>query len=374
MQKGQLIRRGRSWLLRYWKDENQSGSTVRKRVCEKIAPFNDRYRTEKSVRPLVDQILGPQNEGRVSSGSQTLQQFIELNYLPHVRAHKKPSTQKGYTDIFEDHVSKHVAGLRVQEFRTVDGQRLLDKIASETKLSHRSLIHIKSFLSGVFSFAKRTGALDGSNPMQGTSVPKGQPSKPTYAYSLTEVEETCRVLEAANEKTLRAAVIVAAYTGLTVSEIRGLRWTDVEENLISVKNSFWKGHEVEPKTLARSAPVPLLPNVAEELQEHRKRNPGTKYVFEGPRGTPLDLSTAGAKRIRKALQNAGSEAPWMGWHPYRRGVATTLHAKGVQDKVIQAILRHSSVAVTQSSYIKTLPESSVEAMQKLKMGSKVGQQ
>jgi integrase len=61
--------------------------------------------------------------------------------------------------------------------------------------------------------------------------------------------------------------------------------------------------------------------------------------------------------------------------PYRRGVggvATTLHAKGVQDKVIQAILRHSSVAVTQTSYIKTLPESSVEAMQNLKMDPKMG--
>jgi integrase len=58
----------------------------------------------------------------------------------------------------------------------------------------------------------------------------------------------------------------------------------------------------------------------------------------------------------------------------RRGVATTLHAKGAQDKVTQAILRHSNVAVTQASYIKTLPESSVEAMQNPKVGSKIGQQ
>jgi integrase len=49
-----------------------------------------------------------------------------------------------------------------------------------------------------------------------------------------------------------------------------------------------------------------------------------------------------------------------------------LHAKGVQDKAIQAILRHSSVAVTQTSYIKTLPESFVEAMQNLKMDPKMG--
>jgi integrase len=210
--------------------------------------------------------------------------------------------------------------------------------------------------------------------MQGTSVPKGQPSQPTFAYSLEEVEEMCRVLEAADEKTLRTAVIVAAYTGLTVSEIRGLKWSYIGEGQISVQGNYWKGHEVSTKTAARTAPVPMLPNVADELTGHQKRNPGTIFVFAGPRSTPLDLSTAGAKRIRKALQAAGSNVEWHGWHAFRRGVATTLHAKGIRDKVIQAILRHSSVSVTQASYIKTLPESSVEAMKQLKMGSRIGQQ
>ena len=154
-------------------------------------------------------------------------------------------------------------------------------------------------MSGVFSFAKRTGALDGYNPMKDTSVPKGQSSLPTYAYSLEEVEEMCRVLADRDEKTLRAAVIVAAYTGLTVSEIRGLKWAYIGEGQISVLGNFWKGHEVSPKTKAREAPVPMLPNVAQELEEHRKRNPGDVFVFAGPRSTPMDLSTAGASASRK---------------------------------------------------------------------------
>jgi integrase len=56
---------------------------------------------------------------------------------------------------------------------------------------------------------------------------------------------------------------------------------------------------------------------------------------------------------------------WHGWHAFRRGLATNLHRLGVDDKTIQAILRHSNVAVTQACYIKTLPQSSVEAMAKL---------
>jgi integrase len=47
-----------------------------------------------------------------------------------------------------------------------------------------------------------------------------------------------------------------------------------------------------------------------------------------------------------------SGVTWHGWHACRRGLATNLHALGVPDIVIQAILRHSNVSVTRESYIK----------------------
>jgi integrase len=53
---------------------------------------------------------------------------------------------------------------------------------------------------------------------------------------------------------------------------------------------------------------------------------------------------------------------WHGWHAFRRGLATTLHQLGTPDKEIQGILRHSNVAITQSSYIKCLAESQVDAL------------
>ena len=51
-----------------------------------------------------------------------------------------------------------------------------------------------------------------------------------------------------------------------------------------------------------------------------------------------------------------------GWHAFRRGLATNLHALGVDDKTIQAILRHTNVGLTQNVYIKSVTESQVNAM------------
>ena len=56
---------------------------------------------------------------------------------------------------------------------------------------------------------------------------------------------------------------------------------------------------------------------------------------------------------------------WHGWHAFRRGLATNLHQMGVDDLTIQAILRHSNVAVTQSCYIKTASKETKEAMQRV---------
>jgi integrase len=54
---------------------------------------------------------------------------------------------------------------------------------------------------------------------------------------------------------------------------------------------------------------------------------------------------------------------WHGWHAFRRGPATDLHGNlQVNDKTVQAILRHSNVSITQQCYIKAMPEQSVAAM------------
>ncbi len=53
---------------------------------------------------------------------------------------------------------------------------------------------------------------------------------------------------------------------------------------------------------------------------------------------------------------------WHGWHAFRRGLATNLHTLGVDDKTIQAILRHSNVSLTINVYIKSVTESQVNAM------------
>jgi integrase len=202
------------------------------------------------------------------------------------------------------------------------------------------------------------GAVD-SNPMQGTEIPRGEETEATHAYSNAEIETMLDILNG----TARTAVLVAAYTGLSLGELQGLKWEDITQDELRVQRIIWHKLEGPPKTKARKNAVPLLPIVADALGEHHKQNPGTTWVFEGPFARPLDMATLGSKRIKSAL--AESDSKWKGWHALRRGFATRLHEAGVQDKIIQALMRHSSLSVTMAHYVKVTPQANVEAMEKL---------
>ena len=77
----------------------------------------------------------------------------------------------------------------------------------------------------------------------------------------------------------------------------------------------------------------------------------------------VDLESLLKWQIKPRLEK--KKLIWHGWHAFRRGLATNLHALGVDGKTIQAILRHSNVGLTMNVYVKTVSESQVSAMDSL---------
>jgi integrase len=163
----------------------------------------------------------------------------------------------------------------------------------------------------------------------------------------------------------RAGAGSRAFTGARKGELRGFLWENYDGKQISITQSFWRGHAQEPKTRNSRASVPVIAQLAARLDQHRllSGNPTNGLMFASPTGKPINMDALVVDVIRPALEKLG--VPWHGWHAFRRGLATTLHRLGVPDKTIQAILRHSNVAVTQACYIKTIAEDVTEAMRSL---------
>lgn len=167
-------------------------------------------------------------------------------------------------------------------------------------------------------------------------------------------------------------VATAAYGGFREGEIRGLQWedyklaaTDDALGLLYVTRSVWRTHIGKPKTKKSQAPVPVIPQLAERLAVWRKLcgNPASGPIFPNGAGRQLNLGWLYQTKMKDVLAKSG--LGWKGWHGFRRGLASNLNELGIDDSVIQTILRHSNVATTQKHYIKTATPQAEAAMRRL---------
>jgi integrase len=265
----------------------------------------------------------------------------------------------------------------LREVETHDVQKWLEEIARvprkrgnlEYTLSKNTMAHIKHLLSGIFRYAARQGYFNHANPVELAEIPAFAPrEKEGGAYSLEEIYLMLRILP----EPAASVVTTAAYTGLRLGELQGLTWEDYtppseddQIGTIEVRRSVWRGKVGEPKTEKSRAPVPVISQLALRLAQFRQTvaNPDHGPVFANSVGNPMDLNALYYRHMRKQLKKAG--VMWRGWHGFRRGLASNLNRLGVDDSVIQAILRHSDVTLTQRCYIKTASPDAVAAMRQL---------
>jgi integrase len=312
----------------------------------------------------------------------TVGDFVEREYLPWILEHKRPSTVKGYKDIWELHLRPLSSQLWLKNVRTHHVQSWLNELAKR-KLSRNTLKHVKSVVSAIFTLAKQLDYFHGENPARDTAIsPNATEPVETYAYSLDEVHAILALLP----EPAATAFAVAAYTGLRLGEKQGLRWGDYRDRYLWVSQSIWNGRVGDPKTRKSRAPVPVIPSLAQRLELHRiaSGNPQDGPIFRNRFGRPLSLSSVvnyvilptlnrcvhcGKPERDHPVTHSFERDPrlpqWHGWHAARRGLGSNLYRLGVPDKVIQAILRHSNVNTTATYYIKTAAEDVRAAMAKL---------
>jgi integrase len=230
------------------------------------------------------------------------------------------------------------------------------------RLTKTTLMHVKSVLSGIFTYAKNEGAFDGANPIHGAMSPgKAREPEKTYAYNLVQILRILDVLPLLP----KAVVATASFAGLREGELRELEWPDYQGELLAVNRSLWNGIVNRPKTRASRQPVPVIPKLARILDEYRAspHNPVAGVMFHTGSGDRVDLGKLAQRLIRPAIQAIG--LPWYGWHGFRRGIASNLYELGANEKIVQRVLRHANPHVTKDRYIKALDPAVLEAMRRM---------
>jgi excisionase family DNA binding protein len=162
----------------------------------------------------------------------------------------------------------------------------------------------------------------------------------------------------------KTAVFVAFSTGLRVSELLGLKWEDVRFDVMEIQPSRAIVDQVVGplKTDASGKPVPMNTALADVLLDWRGKcpyNQDADFIFGSPEKDgrqPYWPDSLMRKGVRPAAVSAGI-AKHIGWHSFRRTLATLLQANGETVKTTQDMLRHATSRLTLDLYAQgTMPE------------------
>jgi len=305
-------------------------------------------------------------EGQPETFEQLVEHYrmIELD-LEKESERKVRQTKQTYGVYLKTRIVPRWGGQPFREIKAVTVERWLGSIDD---LSNGTKAKIKGVMSEVFQHAIRYGWLnDGENPMFAV---RQSTKRMRVTEPLEAAEFRALILELPHK--MRVIGIVAATTGLRISEVLGLKWKDIDWKTLQmdVTRSVVDGVIGKCKTETSRRPVPIDELTAEELlawkQETAYAEP-EDWVFASERvqgRMPPWADTLLDRFLQPAAKRAGI-AKWVGFHTFRHTYSTLLKANGEDVKVVQELMRHANISTTMNIYTKALTPAKREAQSRV---------
>jgi integrase/recombinase XerD len=211
-------------------------------------------------------------------------------------------------------------------------------------LAPASTARLVASVRGFFRFLRLTGAA-AHNPAEELQAPRLFASLPRF-LSLDDVDRLIGAPDVSTPRGLRdrALIEVLYATGLRVSELTGLRVTDVRPDQGYVQ-CLGKGGKQRIVPLGQSAAAWVTRYLADGRPALRGRRDGP-WLFVNARGGAR-LSRSGFWKILKAHGRRAGIRAHLSPHVVRHSFATHLLERGADLRAIQLMLGHADLSTTQ---------------------------
>ena len=183
-------------------------------------------------------------------------------------------------------------------------------------------------------------------------------------------DEIKRLIEAAEPGRRKAMLLIAVFGGLRASEIRGLRWRDVnlkEATLRVAQRADRFGTIGLPKSKAGTREIPLAPETVSELRKWQVACPPTDLDLVFP--TVKRQNSEPQQSITAAWRRCSAGPRWsirmvnrnMDRHAFRHFFASwclnrkEAGGRELPPKEVQSLLGHSSIVMTMDVYGHLFP-------------------
>lgn len=278
----------------------------------------------------------------LKSGVKSAQHNIALTvteafdrYIDSKSAVLSPATVAGYRRI-QKNLLEPIANMPLSNLTQEQVQRWVNALVKQGK-KPKTISNAHGLLSAVLASYR-------PDMMLRTTLP--QKVKPDI--SIPSEAELSAIFKAAKETKYELPILLAVWLGLRASEIRGLKWEDIDGEYISVKRAIVQGEagpvEKGTKTFSGTRTLHLPPYLAAliQAQDHSKEhivNLSGHAMYNG---------------FERICEKAG--VPHFRFHDLRHMNASVMLAVGVPNKYAQERMGHATDNMLKTVYQHTIQE------------------
>ncbi len=198
------------------KARDRDGRQVKKR----LGPVGEwpRKQAEDALRDFLTDLGRVPEQGE----SVTVRYAVSawLRYVEHDKG-REPSTVRDYRNTMQRQIVGRYGDRMLSEITVEDLEELRAELLDE--LSRRTAQKVLVLLHGLYRFAVRKSWVQRNDVADIDPVEV----KRRTEFAVLSPAEVQAVARAASDEQARVVILVAAFTGLRLSELRGLRWRDV---------------------------------------------------------------------------------------------------------------------------------------------------
>ena len=334
-------------------------ASIHKRAGKLRTTYSVRYRYQSHNRQITCRTLAQARtvknkvEHDINIGSHKEIYRVEFEeaareWLEYVKPRIKPNTYSSYKVAAINYFVPFFKSLVVNRILPSDVSRFVTRLQNKG-LKPKSVNNYLLALKQLFEYCKDFSQLK-DNPAKNVKLLRVE-KKEMQFLTPKQVRE---FLSAVNEY-YYPFFLTAVLTGMRVSEIINLMWTDIDckRGQISI---------IDGKTKAAKRTV-FIPSKLVKILKKQKIQSKSNYVFTNKNGNKISRHDIVKEPFKRALKAAG--LPNIRFHDLRHTFATLMISQGENIKFIQHQLGHGSITVTLDTYGHLLPESNMEAVERL---------
>jgi len=285
----------------------------------------------------------------------------------------KPSTEKDYRSILDNHVLPVFGNKPVTEIKRLMIKKFLMK-KTKSGFASSTVSHMKSCIGGTLNVAVDDGVLI-ANPAHrlGKIFKKKNNQGDIQPYTRDELANLLDSFQTHFPYHYPQALTLAR-TGMRLGEALALQWDDIdlEGRFITIQRTFSRGKIGLPKN-GKSRRIDMSKQLTQVLNDakHQRKietiNKGwgkvPKWVFVSNAGTPLDINHWRKRVFYKAIEKA--ELRKIRVHDIRHTYASLLIQAGESLAYVRDQLGHHSISVTVDIYGHLTPGGNKDAVDRL---------